>query len=419
MGKLWLIAKREYLFNIKRPAFLFAAFGTPIFFVGVMILSIALTENTERTVSDLSVGYVDNAAVLDEPNALEDYTGIFAPYESEESARAALDDGTIDTYFVVAENYAQSARVEIYSYETMPDTLDNVVRDLLRVNIARDLTLRVPEARLLDSSELTIRLEDSGREVTEDGIVGLLLFPVVFAVVFILATQITSGFLMSGLVEEKTNRVIELLVTSATPMQLLGGKILGLGLLGLTQLAVWVGLIVLAMLLGQDLPVLSGITLPVDLLVFGLIYFVLGYFMVAALMAAIGVLVGSEQESRQVAGFISLPLFTPYLFLFSFLVDSNGTIPVILSMIPFTSPMAMIMRLGIGGVPLVEVALSMSILLAATVFFVWASVKIFRWGVLLYGKKLNIREIVRVLRGRVEPGIAHGANGPQVKEVAS
>lgn len=419
MGKLWLIARHEYLFNLKRPAFLFAAFGTPLFIIGVMVLSVALTLGTERSVADITVGYVDNAGVLDEPDALEEYPDTFIAYDGEAAARAALDADEIDTYFVVAENYTQSAQVDIFSYETMPDDLDNVISDLLRANLARDLTLRVPEERLLDGSSLTIRLEDSGREVTEDGIVGLLLFPVVFAVVFVLATQITSGFLMSGLVEEKTNRVIELLVTSVKPFELLGGKILGLGLLGLTQLAVWVGLVVIASLLGQDLPILSGIVLPPDLIVFGLVYFVLGYFMVASLMAAIGVLVGSEQESRQVAGFISLPLFAPYFFLFSFLVDSNGTIPVILSMIPFTSPMAMIMRLGIGGVPLVEVVVSVGILLLTTAFFVWASVKLFRWGSLLYGKKFNIGEIMRVLRGRVEPGVAHSANAPQVKEATS
>lgn len=407
MSKLWLVIKREYLFNLKRPAFLFAALGTPLFFIGIFVLTIVLTEGFATTVEDLQgVGYVDQAGVISDGVILEDYPNLFVAYETEEVARDALDSETINAYFVIPENYLEAAgEIQLYSYNSMPEDLQETIRDFLLRNVAVMTELPVTVERLVDPFEMRIRLEDSGRELTSEALPGLVLFPLLFAVVFIMATQVTSGFLMGGLVEEKSNRVIEILVTSVTPIQLLAGKIIGLALLGLTQLVLWVAVGLIIATLGQDIPFLSGITLQPDLVIVGLAYFILGYFMVASLLAALGTVVGTEQESRQLAVFVTLPLFVPYFFLISFFTEPNGTAPVILSLIPLTAPMAMIMRMGLTAVPFWHLALSLGLLIVTTLAAMWVSVKVFRWGLLLYGKKFNLREVIAVIRGNPEPGI--------------
>lgn len=408
MNKLWLVVKREYLYNLKRPAFLFAALGTPLFFVAVFALAIFVGDNLSRSVDDLKqIGYVDQAGVLSAGIQLEEHPNLFAPYDSIEVARAALDSETIDAYLVIPEDYLEAdGQVRLYSYSPLPEDTEVTIEDFLLRNVAAGVELPVSVDRLADPFEMRIRLEDSGRELTEEALPGLILFPMLFAIVFVMATQITSGFLMSGLVEEKTNRVIEILVTSVTPMQLLAGKIIGLALLGLSQLALWVGIAIVIVEVGKDVPFLSGITLQPDLVIIALVYFVVGYFMVASLMAALGIVAGSEQESRQLAVFVALPLFAPYFFLLAFFTEPNGTVAVILSLIPFTAPMAMIMRLGLTAVPVWQVILSLGFLVTTTALATWVSIKVFRWGLLLYGKKFNLREVLAVIRGKHEPGIS-------------
>ncbi|MEQ8675065.1 MAG: ABC transporter permease [Aggregatilineales bacterium] len=400
MNKVWLVIKREYLYNLRRPAFLFAALGTPIFFIAIFVLSIVITSETQRDVADLTqVGYVDNAGVLNAGMMLEDYPDLFSAYPDETAARAALDDGTVDGYAVIAENYMQSGVVNLYSYDGLPENMRSVVDQLITLNLTQGVELGLPQNLVLDSLEMTVQLGEGGRELNDEALIGLIIFPLIFAIVFVMATQFTSGFLMSGLVDERTNRIMEVLVTSVTPGQLLTGKLIGLFLLGLTQLTIWVGAGLAVSLLGRDVEILSGVILTPDMVIFGLIYFVLGYLLVASVMAGIGAIVNSEQESRQMAFFITFPLFVPYFFLVQFLLEPNDTIPVVLSLIPFTAPMSMMMRLGVTTVPAWQIAASIGLLLLTTVVFTWGSIKVFRWGLLLYGKKLRPREILAVLRG--------------------
>lgn len=421
MDKLWLVIKREYMHNLLRPAFLFAALGTPIFFIVIFVLSIVITGATQREVTDLvGVGYVDNAGVLDAGLTLEEYPDTFTGYLDEAAARAAMDEAAIDGYFVIAEDYIQTGNVNLYSYDGLPADMRQVVDQLITLNLTEGVDLGVPRGLVLDSLDMTVQLGEGGRELNDEALIGVVVFPLIFAIVFVMATQFTSGFLMSGLVDERTNRVMEVLVTSVTPGQLLTGKLIGLFLLGLTQLALWIGVAVLISQLGRDIAFLRGVILTPQMVIFGLVYFVLGYLLVASVMAGIGAVVNSEQESRQLAFFITFPLFVPYFFLVQFLIQPNETIPVVLSLIPFTAPMSMMMRLGVTTVPAWQIAVSVGILLLTTIFFTWGSVKVFRWGLLLYGKKLRPRELLAVLRGNPyaysEPVVETSANG--AKEVS-
>lgn len=430
MHRTWLVARREYLHNIRQPSFLFAAFGTPLMIViifGVaMFFAMRSTEGIRERIEagEYQLGFVDQSGLVPQDIPAQGFSEeqvpfpqVYVRFETSDDARAALDARDIDAYFVVAADYIQTGNVALYSYDTEVTTpLQRHINGLLNASLSLDLVTELPVERItrpIASEGLSIFTLDTGRELDQRTLPTLIILPMFFAIVFTLATQITSGYLMSGLVEEKSNRMMEMLVTSITPMQMLSGKILGLGALGLTQLAVWIAGAGVVFVLGRDLPMLENAVFPIDLVLVALLYCVLGYFLTAAVMAGIGAVVGSEQESRQYAGIISLVQFVPYFFLVQFLTSPDGIAPVALSIIPFTSPMAMIMRYGLTTVPMWQLALSVGLLLVTTVVVMWMSARFFRWGLLMYGKRFSLRTVWAVISGQAEVGtvVARSENG--------
>lgn len=395
MSKAWLVAKHEYLTNVKRKGFLFGAFGVPLLIVVIMVIvagiAVEAETNTERVGT---VGYVDQSGVL--ADAI-DQPENFMPFASEDDAQAALEAEELGAYFVVQPDYLDTGGVQMVSRTGTPEALLGELNAFLVANVGRGVTPELLE-RLKEPVEMSVVSLDSGRVVEESAIFALIFAPIIFVFVFIMATQITSGYLMSGVVEEKSSHIMEILVTSITPFQLLLGKIIGLGALGLTQLVIWIAGSYIALALGQNLEFIAGVTIPLDLLLIGVTYFILGYFLLASMMAGIGAVVGSEQESRQFAGIFSFVLVIPFIALVTFITDPNGTVPVALTLFPLTSPVAVMLRMGFGSIPTWQLIASIAILLVTTIFTVWASAKIFHWALLMYGKRPSLRELLRVLR---------------------
>lgn len=245
---------------------------------------------------------------------------------------------------------------------------------------------------------MNLFLLNTGRFLTPKSLIVLLLVPIVFIVVCVMGMQFSSSFLMSSIVEEKTNRVIELLLTTLTPVQLLSGKIIGLGALTLVQVLIWTMIALVAYLLTQNLEAMQDFSLPLDVLLVALVYFVLTYFFYGSLLTGVGAVVDSEEESRQYAGIVSLPLFVPLFFLFNFFSNPSGPIPTLLSYIPFTAAMSVSIRMVFGAITLPELLASMSVLLVSTLVVIWASARVFRFGILMTGKRVTLREVAQVLR---------------------
>lgn len=409
MNKLWTVAWREYYYNLRRPAFLFTAFGTPLIVVASILFSVASADDGVASLSDYGqVGYVDLSTeqILSQDIRPSEDSEQFVAYSDDGSARAALDAGELTAYFSLPDNYMATGRVNIYTYETIPEVLESTIKSFLIANLSADLETDLPIARVGQPvNDITVVLADSGREVNEGGVIFLLLMPLFFATILLISSTTTSGFLMSGLVEEKTNRVIEVLVTSVTPMQLLTGKIVGLFLLGLTQILILLVVAIVGIWIAQQSDSLSGIVFPLDLAVLGVIYYLLSYFILASVMAGVGAIAGSEQESRQLSVFITLPFMLPLFFIVNFFTDPNGNLSVFLSLFPLTAPMAVLMRVGITAVPAWQIILSILLMVITSVVLVWAAAKIFRWGLLLYGKRLNPLELLRVLLRRNPPAM--------------
>jgi ABC-2 type transport system permease protein len=399
MNKTLSVARREYFYNLRRRSFLFAVFGVPLFTFVMWFIIFAVVANNEENVEQVGdVGYVDEAGVLDNAVYPEGSAELFVPYETEGEARTALDNQEIGAYFVVPENYLDTGRIQTFSYAGIPEALEGSINSLLLANLSRNLSSDVPLERIQNPVNLTIQMADSGRTLTDANIPVLIFTPMIFAFVFLMASSVTSGFLMNGIVEEKTNRIMEILVTSITPMQMLLGKILGLGALGLTQLVVWGVAGVVLMRLGQTLPFLAGLDVPTDLMLLFLVYFILSYFLFASLMAGLGAVAGSEEESRQYSGIFSLIWVIPFFFIVNLINEPNGSLAVALTLIPFTAPMTVLLRAGFGSIPTWQLVASLGILLVSAVVIVWASARVFRWGLLLYGKRITPRELWRVIR---------------------
>ncbi|MBZ0288413.1 MAG: ABC transporter permease, partial [Anaerolineae bacterium] len=243
MNKIALVARREYFFNLRRRSFLFAVFGVPLFTFIIWAIIFLVVSDSEQNLKELgTVGYVDHAGILSDPVIPPDKPELsvpYVPYDSDADARAALDARTIGAYFVLPGNYLKSGQVNLFSYSGIPEALRDSIDSLLLTNLSQRLSGDVPLERVENPVNLTIQAQDSGRTLTEANIPALFFIPMIFAFVFLMSSNVTSGFLMNGVVEEKTNRIMEILITSVTPMQLLLGKIVGLGLLGLTQLVIW------------------------------------------------------------------------------------------------------------------------------------------------------------------------------------
>jgi len=395
VNRAMLVARHEYFTNIRRGGFLFAAFGVPLITVGLMVIVFALTFQNEMDSTRVGrVGYVDQSGILaqaiDQPESFE-------RYETEAAAEGALTatEG-IGAYFVLPPNYLETGRVRLISNGDTPDALNDEIDTFLLANLGGDLEPEVA-VRIKDPVNTAVLTLDNGRVIADNAVIGVFLAPLIFVMVFLLASQTTSGYLMSGVVEEKSNRIMEILVTSITPFQLLFGKIIGLGLLGLTQLTIWVLMGYITLRLGQNSEFLSGISIPPDLLIVGLIYFLLGYFFLASLMAGIGAVVGSEQESRQLAGLFSFGLAVPFFAIVQFFTAPDSFIVTFLTLFPLTSPVAVILRMGFGVIPTWQLITSMVLLLLTALFVTWASARIFRWSLLMYGKRPNLRQTVSAI----------------------
>lgn len=401
MHKTWLVASHEYLVNVRRKGFLFASFGMPILLVVLLVAIFALVNELESNAERVGiVGYVDHAGVLAEGI---DQPDTFRAFTTEETARAALDADEIGAYFVVPENYLDRGDIRLYGLTETPEFLEDQIEQFLRVNLGASLGDETLARRVASPVDLAIEALDTGRTLTSGAVVGLFALPFIFVMIIMISSQVTSSYLMSGVVEEKTNRIMEVLITSVTPLQLLLGKILGLGALGLTQLAVWLIMGYVGLRLGENTAFLAGITVPLDLVVVGIVYFLLIYLLFASLMAGIGAVAGSEQESRQNAGVFSFLMAVPFFFIVNFITDPNGPIPLILTLIPFTAPITVILRMGFGVIPAWQLIASIVILAITTAFVIVASARVFRWSLLMYGNRPSLRSILRAIRRDPNP----------------
>ncbi|HVO69577.1 MAG TPA: ABC transporter permease, partial [Aggregatilineaceae bacterium] len=317
--KIWLVAHREYTYNFKRPSFLFTAFGVPLLSLVAIFFIFRFTLNRETNLSNWQrVGYIDHAGIVlaDGPNP-DHYVPIPVPDQAtanatpdeafkaqQDSATQQLLDNKLDAYFVIVPNYVLTGQVEIYARKTVPQALQDNIATFLGGQVAAHAPgdLAVPVDRL-NQMTFTLRDVDTGKKLSDTALIGRLLLPFIFVLLYFMATSTTAQFLMSGVVEEKEDRLMEILATSLRPQELLWGKLLGLGALSLTQIALWSGGGLLIAAINKDARTfIAGARFQPGDIVLILVLFIINFLVFSAIMLGIGASVTAEAESRQIAG---------------------------------------------------------------------------------------------------------------------
>lgn len=439
-NKTLLIISREYLTRIQKKSFIIITILMPILLVAMIVLPVLLvTINEQRQFSRILV--VDQSEIF--INNFKDSKHYEFSYRSGdiEQIKNEAFDQDFDVVLQILDN-SQGMRSNIYYKKNLPSGLqsevENQMDDIFFNQLLKD-SLNIEPARyenmqrLAKAEATTIQIDDRGGEKEHDAeinqIFGMVCGIIIYFIIILFASQV-----LRGVLEEKSNRIVEVLISSVRPTQLLLGKIVGIALVGLTQLVIWAALSG-AILVGIQLAAPNlfsedsveaiaetpGVNLPdtaslqeetgnIFVMIqnyfavsFGTIifcfvfFFVVGYLIYSTLYAATGSVVDNESDSQQYTMPITIPLILAIVFVPNISMNPDGALAFWLSMIPLTSPIAMMVRLP-SGVPAWELILSMGLALGFLVFSIWFAAKIYRIGVLNYGNKPSWKTIFKWLR---------------------
>ena len=406
MQKVLTIARHEYWVNVRRPDFIIVTLLVPM--LGLIALLVGVFFG--RQAGGALVRAFDDgprlSALIDQSGRftplLPQFEDEFIPYSDDAEARAALENELVRRVIVIPSTYPQSGDVTVLSADSrFSGSGTNGLRSFFMAHLVQDIGDEALRARLIDPYDAQVEYINERGQAAGGVAEEVLSFfvPFLFGILLTISVFISSGYLLRSVAEEKSSRVIEIVLSSVTPQQLLAGKVLGLGALGLTQIFVWIAS---ASGLGGGLAVLAGIVLPFftrgEVFALALVYYILGFTVYAVLIGAIGTLGSNFQESQQITGIFTIIAAVPMMLMGVILTNPNAMFIRALSWFPLTAPTSMMLRLPLTDVPWIDVVGSILVLLATIPLVVWLGAKVFRLGMLMYGKRPGILEIVRLLR---------------------
>lgn len=439
MNNLGIIIKREYLTRVKKRSFLLLTFLGPLFFAALMIAPSLIMLRSEKMESKKAIVVLDESGMFE--GKIENTDANTFIYENEnaniDSLKKFVFDGIYDAFlYIPSTSLNIPVNAKLYSDKQIPMTLSShIEREMKQVVehqklLASGIDPNIVKASKTSINVSTIRMDEESGEKTSyaelEYIIGLVLALVIYFAIFLFSNQV-----LRGVIEEKTNRIIEVIISSVKPFELMMGKIIGIALVGLTQFLLWIvltiGIYLVAsgILIGPEVMSPSGTVMTEEIsqivettegqdimleavnmvqsINFGailwsfLFYFVFGYLLYAAMFAAIGGMVDNETDSNQFSTVVSLPLIVAIVCSTAMVNNPDSSLGLWLSMIPFTSPISMMIRIPFG-VPYWQVAVSLILLILTFILITWLAGKIYRTGILMYGKKPSFKEIWKWLR---------------------
>ena len=435
MSIISLIIKREFIAKVRNKSFIVMTFLSPLLFVGMAVLVGFLSTMNKDSVTQIAIH--DEAGLLKKEfknDKLMHYTDLSAmPFKTAKDTASNSYEGLI---FVPKVAAVQDLKEKVeYISEDSPslDFISDVEEVIDSVITQENLKVLGFDAEKIDKAKADSSLKLS-KFSGEESLKGLNEIKVVigglFGYLIMMFIVIYGNFVMRSVIEEKTSRIIEIIISSVKPYQLMMGKIIGNSLAGILQFLIWaiVGTLlffIASSFLGLQMGASSTVSpemmdaatanvdkmaklqmyineisnLPLTTLIIAfIIYFIGGYFLYSSLYAAIGAAVDSETDSQQFLLPIIMPLILGvYIGFFTVINDPHGTVATVFSIIPFTSPIVMLMRIPFG-VPLWQLALSIVLLFGTFIFVVWFAAKIYRVGILMYGKKPTWKELYKWLK---------------------
>ncbi|QTE37818.1 ABC transporter permease [Mucilaginibacter gossypii] len=411
MNKVLLIIQREYLTRVRKKSFIIMIFVVPLLILAMGFVVAMVAKDSDKLSSLQTVNVIDKSG--DFANKFHDVTNVKFTYALTDlkSSKQLLKDSEGISILYIPANYTQKDSVQIFSKKKASIPLsEEIEKQMSDIAFSNNLIRHHIDTALLRSIKRTnislnaIEISDKGDKNANIG--PNILIGIACAILIYISLFIYGGQVMRGVIEEKTNRIIEVVISSVKPFQLMLGKIIGVGLVGLTQFGAWIILSVISTkIAGHALnsptsPVINALAV-LQTIPFGYImgcfifYFLSGYLLYAALFAAVGSAVDSETETQQFMFPITMPLLFTYILSVSVLFRApDSPLAVWLSMIPFTAPVAMMVRIPFDP-PGWQVALSMSLMVIGFLCTTYVAARIYRVGVLMYGKKASYKELAK------------------------
>lgn len=427
MDKMWTVWRREYLSRVKTRGFIIGTIALPL----VMLLMFTVPIFLSFFDADQS----KRLAVVDQSGALFDSlqtklaatikTGErlyhFIKYDATTQTVAALKDSLtkkvnhheLEGYLVIPATVFDGDSVEFYSLNVSNRSevrqIENAITNIVTTQRIQQQGLDAEQIhqinRGVDLNALPATAE--GAEKKNPGFTFVLAY---FLGFFIYITMFIYGaMVMRSVIEEKTSRVIESVISSVKPFQLMAGKIFGVGAVGLTQFLIWgmaMGLLSLygALLAStvisdpETLQEVSRFTVPLMAVGFFVLFFVLGYFLYSTIYAGIGAMVNSDQEAQQMLLPVSLLIIVPIVMIVYVIGNPSSDTSIIMSLVPFFAPILMLTRIIVETPPLWQILLCIVLMISTTLGMIWLVGRIYRVGILMYGKRPSLREIVKWIR---------------------
>jgi ABC-2 type transport system permease protein len=439
MNKILLIIQREYLTRVKKKSFIIMTFLGPLLMGLLLIVPVWLAQVSDerRTIAVVDDSYLFINKIPNEENIRFEYLS-----SSLEEVKSLFDESPyygilyIPTSMVNDPNSATfftrkqaSFMVSSHIQQSLQNELAKNFLSLEKINpeVLERVKLR-SEVKKLNTINLTKEGKEKKGSTELSMVLGLFSAVLVYVLIFMYGTQV-----LRGVIEEKTNRIVEVMISSVKPFQLMMGKIIGVALVGVTQFILWIVLtsmvsgVIGSSIPGQydsanikqmlekkslnandmenidkaaDIAEMIQAARQIDFKVMGisiLFFFVGGYFLYSALFAAVGAAIDNESDAQQFMLPITIPLILAFMMAMRIIENPESPVAFWFSMIPLTSPVVMMIRIPYG-VPLWELGLSAALLVIGFVFATWIAARIYKVGILMYGKKVNYKELWRWFR---------------------
>lgn len=410
MKKVFLVLRNEVIVTVTRRSFLLSAVGIPLLSVIVVLgasiinsrapSSLSQILSSQSSPSNSPEGYVDESGLIHTlpPNVPQ---GAYIAYPNQAAAERALEDGKISAFYVIPTDYLDSGEIINVRPDFNPLSAfdqSSPIESILTYNLLggnQELAAKVEHPiNLQEVSLAPTPQRDENNPLT-------FFLPYGVTMVFYVVILMSSSLLLNSITKEKENRVLEILMVSVTPRQMLEGKILGLGVVGLIQTALWVGTgYGLLRLSGRTFSLPAAFQLPVSFLIWGLVFFLLGYGLYASLMASVGALVPNLREASQATFVVILPMIIPLMMIGVLIDQPNGGLATGLSLFPLTSPVVMMTRLAATNLPIWQPLLAAVLLVITVVLVIRVVAGMFRAQTLLSGQPFSLKGLVRALTGR-------------------
>ena len=421
MQKILRVAQREYMETVKTKTFILGILMVPFIIGGIIFFTSRMSRDKTGPQPPIKVAVTDLSNELDaeikasferynqeNPNRRIDVQNLEAQQDSDEAenqGRNKLRQGQLDAYVVLDSDILEGAgKIRLYTYKPKASnidifwTIENLFRRVVvnqrykMQNLSKELLAKLQHVPIEQVEMGSADDQDRVQSKTDRAL--KMMVPFFFMYLIFLGIIGTGQHMISSVIEEKTSRVIEVLLSALSPFQLMAGKILGLGGIGLTVVSLWaVAAYITARWQGLNIDVTT------EFVLYFVIYYILGFLLITSLLAAVGSICNTIKETQGMMMPIMMVFIIPLLAWFKVVRDPNGLMSRVFSFLPPLTPMVMILRLSSGSdIWKVEIFASIVLLALTVLAAMWAAAKVFRTGILMYGKRLGLREVFRCLR---------------------